>query len=123
VLTSSRDLAELALLATLFVVALWVVLYVHRKRGASATLRVLAALTSLAAGVGLCFVPYQPSASLRLVGFPLPLVVFQLEHGSWVDYVASRNRLVWIGVLIAGVVHTGVAVWWRLRHDEAGHSA
>jgi len=123
VLTSSRDLLELGFLVALVAMALWSVWRVQRKPTVSATFRIVAALTSLAAGVGLCFVPYQPNPRLWLIGLPLPLVVFRLEHGSWVDYIVSRNRLLWITVLnvllTAGVVHAGVALWGRLCRNKA----
>lgn len=35
------------------------------------------------------FLEYQLSRTLKVIGFPIPLVVFHLESGNWVDYVTD----------------------------------
>jgi len=35
------------------------------------------------------FFEYQPSAGLRILGFPMPVMIFKLQNGNWVDYVGG----------------------------------
>ena len=41
---------------------------------------------------------YHVSPTLRFVGFPFPMVIFQLESGTWVDYVHETFIMILIGV-------------------------
>jgi hypothetical protein len=72
---------------------------------------------------------YQWSEGVELLGFPIPILVFKLEDGHWVDYVgnpllgfvsvslvASAFLLpVTLGLLVAGL--------WRQWHGETRISA
>src|SRR5688572_27404992 len=40
------------------------------------------------------FLEYQPSPTLRVVGFPVPVVVFELRNGQWSDYVGGPGLFV-----------------------------
>jgi hypothetical protein len=44
------------------------------------------------------FTDYHVSPKLRFAGFPFPIAVFQLEDGSWVDYVHAGPIMLAIGV-------------------------
>lgn len=121
-LTSGRDFVELIVLLSLLGGAAWAVWRVQRDRRVATSTRTLLALAAIALGVGLCFLPYQPSASRKLIGMPLPLVVFQLEQGHWVDYLTSPERMAVIGsfnvLLVAGITHgivPALLAWRRKR--------
>jgi hypothetical protein len=66
----------------------------------------LLALAGGAPGIWLgVFFEYQASAQLRVAGFPLPLALFVLENGNWIDYVHSRPITYSLAVIniLAGV--------------------
>jgi hypothetical protein len=39
------------------------------------------------------FLEYQPTETLKIIGFPLALGVFRLEEGEWIDYVSRAMLL------------------------------
>jgi hypothetical protein len=49
---------------------------------------------------GACF-EYQVSERHRFVGFPIPMAVFQLEDGRWVDYIGNPLVVLLDGFLVA----------------------
>jgi hypothetical protein len=66
----------------------------------------LTLLAGIGTGVWAGFMfEYQASPTLRFAGFPLPVVIFQLESGVWVDYVHDTfiSYLICVGdvVLVA----------------------
>jgi hypothetical protein len=63
-------------------------------------------ITGIALGIWLAFFfEYQPTARLRVLGFPLPLVVFAWEEDQWIDFV-SRSDVIIYSVCGANVVAT-----------------
>ena len=40
------------------------------------------------------YLEYQPSPTLRIVGFPVPIAVFELRNGQWSDYVGGPGLFV-----------------------------
>jgi hypothetical protein len=53
----------------------------------------------IAAGIWAGFMfEYHVSPTLRFTGFPFPMAVFQLESGTWVDYVHETFIMILIGV-------------------------
>lgn len=47
------------------------------------------------------FLEYQPRASIRIHGFPLPLVTFVWEQDRWTDFVPPRS--VQYGSVVANI--------------------
>jgi hypothetical protein len=119
VLFSYRDFVELSFLVLLVVGSLWSIWRVNWKRAVRRHTRLYLAVLSVAAGAGLCLLPYQPSSTVSFVGFPLPLAIFQLQDGRWVDYVLSPARVILLGVvnvmLVGGVVHALALAFFALR--------
>lgn len=40
------------------------------------------------------YVEYQPSPTLRISGFPVPVAVFELRNGQWTDYVGGPGLFI-----------------------------
>jgi hypothetical protein len=40
------------------------------------------------------FLEYQPRPTLRIRGFPLPVAVFELQNGQWIDFVGGPGLFV-----------------------------
>lgn len=62
---------------------------------------------SVVVGVGVgvwvgIFMEYQPNATIRIQGFPLPLVTFVLEQDHWKDFVPAQA--VQYGAMVANVL-------------------
>lgn len=59
------------------------------------------------------FFKYQPNPSYRIEGFPIPVVVFHLENGNWVDFVGPG----WIMnfILVPSLVAMPVSVTLIVR--------
>jgi ABC-type xylose transport system permease subunit len=47
---------------------------------------------------------YNVSPTLRFAGFPFPMAIFQLESGTWVDYVHETFIMILIGLADVVVV-------------------
>jgi hypothetical protein len=62
-------------------------------------------------------VEYMADPKLRVVGFPLPIVMFELEKGQWVDFPNDLGALVFlVNVLLFGFVLTlpfSIVVFFR----------
>ena len=76
----------------------------------------LVAIAAAAAGSFCAFgVHWQPSPTLRYLGFPFPAMVWQLENGEWVDYVGTPITAIMdvavfvaaatLPVLVGSVIH------------------
>ncbi|MFT3785957.1 MAG: hypothetical protein QM770_07305 [Tepidisphaeraceae bacterium] len=94
--------------------------------GATA-LTTAAALALIGAGVGVVCsftVHWQPSPTLRFIGFPFPGLILQLEEGQWVDYVGGPITMVLNAVWFAAGFVVPVFVWvvlqrsWRPRTEH-----
>jgi ABC-type xylose transport system permease subunit len=56
-------------------------------------------LVGLVTGIWAGFIlEYHVSPTLRFAGFPIPMAIFQLESGTWVDYVHETFIMILIGV-------------------------
>jgi hypothetical protein len=56
-------------------------------------------LVGIATGIWSGFMlKYHVSPTLRFAGFPFPMAIFQLESGTWVDYVHETFIMILIGV-------------------------
>jgi len=56
-------------------------------------------LVGIATGIWAGFMlEYHVSPTLRFAGFPFPMAIFQLESGTWVDYVHETFIMILIGV-------------------------
>jgi hypothetical protein len=56
-------------------------------------------LAGIATGIWAGFMlEYHVSPTLRFAGFPFPMAIFQLEAGTWVDYVHETFIMILIGV-------------------------
>ena len=53
---------------------------------------------------------YQASPSLRFGGFPFPMVIFQLESGTWIDYVHEQWIMILIGLADVMLVALGSVI-------------
>jgi hypothetical protein len=63
-------------------------------------------ITGIALGVWFAFFfEYQPTATLRVLGFPLPLVIFAWEEDHWTDFV-PRSEIMTYSVCAANVLAT-----------------
>ena len=115
-LTSIRDVIEMAVLAALVAAAVWAVWRVQRGAGFGVRPRVLVGLLSLSIGAGLCFFPYRTHSGMRMLGFPLPLVI-QLNRGTSLGTLPSPIGMGLAGtlnvVLVSGVIHGVVLGWFR----------
>jgi hypothetical protein len=63
-----------------------------RLQARSSILAVVGCLAVLGGIVGVyCSfnVRWQPSPTIRYLGFPFPAILWQLENGQWVDYVGG----------------------------------
>lgn len=49
------------------------------------------------------WVRWQPSPTLRYLGFPFPAMIWQLENGEWVDYVGTPITAAMNIALFSGV--------------------
>ena len=108
-LTSVRDLVEMAVLGVLVGTASWTVWRLQSNRGVRTYLRVLIGFLSLGIGVALCLLPQRAHAGVQRVGFPLPLWVFQSNGSGAADKVSSPLGTRVAGllnvVLVSGVIH------------------
>ena len=48
---------------------------------------------SLIIGIGLNFVVYNSSPIHRIVGFPIPVAVWELSNGVWLDFVYAAGSV------------------------------
>ncbi|MDB6057811.1 MAG: hypothetical protein JWO95_1655 [Verrucomicrobiales bacterium] len=56
-------------------------------------------LVGIATGIWAGFMSeYRVSPTVRFAGFPFPMAIFQLESGTWVDYVHDTVTMIFIGV-------------------------
>jgi ABC-type xylose transport system permease subunit len=56
-------------------------------------------LVGIATGIWAGFMlEYHVSPTVRFAGFPFPMAIFQLESGTWVDYVHETFIMICIGV-------------------------
>ena len=83
----------------------------------------VAAVIAIGAGILLAVLASRPftysiSKDLRAAGLPFPVVLFQYERGSWVDYVGHRG--LWIAdiALAAALPQLLLAVAIRRRLRE-----
>jgi len=77
-----------------------------RLKARGQLLGVMALLASIGGVIGLyCsfYVRWQPSPTLRYLGFPFPAMIWQLENGEWVDYVGTPVTAAMNIALFAGV--------------------
>jgi hypothetical protein len=73
-------------------------------------------LVGAVAGVWFGFMfDYHVSPTLRFAGFPLPMAMFHLEEGTWVDFVHDTPVMILIGVADA----TAVALCFALPVSAA----
>jgi hypothetical protein len=83
-------------------------------------------LAGLVVGVAASNWDRQVSPTLRFMGWPLPMVIFQLEQGAWFDYV--HPPIVAVGILAVNVLLVAggallplsVVVWVSVRRNKRG---
>ncbi len=118
------------MLAGAMIAANWATLYaLQRRRAGLGWWIALCGAWILGAAVGVIgtFHEFQPSPKLRVVGRPMPVVIFQLEgppgQEQWIDFVSPLGPLV-IGVnagslaLLAGLpvgLLRYLCSWWSPR--------
>jgi hypothetical protein len=104
-----RGFLQFLVFALLLFASIWVIRRLHADEAAGWVLKLASALFGVAAGIGLCFVRYQPSPDLAVFGLPLPLAIFQRQGGAWVDYVAQPGVTLFVGlvntIVVTAVVH------------------
>jgi len=62
-------------------------------------------LAGIAIGIWAGFMlEYPVSPTLRFAGFPFPMAIFQLESGTWVDFVHEKSLMILIGLVDVTVV-------------------
>ncbi|MGN6625993.1 MAG: hypothetical protein ACTHLN_05185 [Tepidisphaeraceae bacterium] len=84
---------------------------------------VLAILGGIVGLVCSFYVRWQPSPTIRYLGFPFPAMLLQLENGEWVDYVGGPITAVMNVIWFAAVCVVPVFVWvlfQRLRRPRVG---
>ena len=103
-----RGLFQLLVFALLLFACVWVIRRLHAHEAAGWVLKSVLALLGVAAGIGLCFVRYQPNPDLAIFGLPLPLAIFQRQGDAWVDYVAHPMMTLLVALLNTIVVTAAV---------------
>jgi hypothetical protein len=79
----------------------WTVQSFYREKVNSAWWMFLCSLFLVGIVVGVWagfMLEYHVSPTLRFAGFPFPMAIFQLESGTWVDYVHETSIMMLIGV-------------------------
>ncbi len=62
-------------------------------------------LAGIATGIWAGFyLEYQFSPTVKLIGFPLPVVGFRLESGHWVDYITEGRIRIFISTADAALI-------------------
>jgi hypothetical protein len=56
-------------------------------------------------------ISWQPSPTLRYLGFPFPAMIWQLENGQWVDYVGTPVTAVMDVLLFVAVATLPLLAW------------
>lgn len=62
-------------------------------RKASESIKYALFFISLITGLGLNFIVYNASPVHRIVGFPIPIAVWELSNGVWLDFVYSAGPI------------------------------
>jgi len=117
-----RGLFQLLVFGLLLFACVWVIRRLHAHEAAGWVLKSVLVLFGVAAGIGLCFVRYQPNPDLAIFGLPFPLAIFHRERGAWVDYVAHPMMTLLLGLLntivVTAVVHgSALAVLKLIRRQ------
>jgi hypothetical protein len=114
----------LQLLLVVFVVLAcgWVIRRLQIQPSVGWILRSAVVIVSVASGVGLCFVRYQPTPDLVMFGTPFPLAMFQRQRGAWLDFVADPLVMLVIGalnvLLVTAAFHGAVLAWLTLARRQ-----
>jgi hypothetical protein len=119
-----RGLLQLLVFGLLLFVCVWVIRRVHLHEAGGWILKSVLVLIGVGAGIGLCFVRYQPNPDLAIFGLPLPLAMFHRQGTAWVDYVAHPMMTLLIGLLntiiVTAIVHgSALAVLKLVRRPSA----
>lgn len=83
-------------------------------------------LVGIATGIWAGFMlEYYVSPTLRFAGFPFPMAIFQLESGTWVDYVHETFIMILIGladvmlITLCSVIPVSAAFYvYRFLHKQ-----
>jgi hypothetical protein len=86
----------------------------------------LLGFVGLVLGYSLADSEYAPSPRTKVIGIPLPLAIFKLESGNWVDYVYDpavayalfgTNMICWVAATVSPL--TLHFLWIRMRQSQA----
>jgi hypothetical protein len=94
----------------------------HRAGSREWLVLVALILSGAALGYWLTFeFSYHVSPTLRIHGFPIPVAIFQLESGGWVDFITPMPWLIaFLDLMFSALLATAPMAFrcWRYRRHQ-----